>query len=76
MKRCPIYTCSRNVAPKQVMCPDHWEKVPVSLRESIRSLKRTPDSEAFKAACLAAVNHVSEEESLQREMDNYVSSMR
>jgi hypothetical protein len=76
MKTCPITSCRRHVAPKQVMCSDHWEKVPSALRKPIRETKHDPKSDAYRAACLAAVNHVQQEESLQQEMDDYVSSVR
>ena len=75
MKSCPIASCRRHLAPRQVMCPEHWEKVPPALKAPIQELKRTPETDAYRSACQEAVGHVQGVESLQQEMDDYVASV-
>jgi len=74
MKTCPISSCRRQIASRQVMCPDHWGKVPSTLKKPIQELKRNPDTDAYRAACQEAVNQVQGDEAIQQEMDDYVRS--
>lgn len=75
MKPCPISPCRRQLASRQVMCPDHWERVPEDFRKPIQDLKRSADTEAYRLACQEAVAHVQGEETLRREIDDYVASV-
>lgn len=50
-------SCNRKIAPKQIMCVDHWDLVDDSLKEAVRKLKRTPGP-AYDQAVAAAIENV------------------
>lgn len=60
MKYCPITKCPKRRGDDQVMCRDHWFKVPKNLRDKIwYEFQNNRGSEAHRAAVYAAIDHVN-----------------
>jgi hypothetical protein len=49
LQSCPVPSCTRKLAPRQIMCPDHWAEVPGPLQGLVRQYKRGPEAAYARA---------------------------
>jgi hypothetical protein len=73
VSRCPINGCTRNAKPNQMMCLQHWRRVPRALNKAIFETyaNGTRDSfRAYRANRAEAIRVVNEKEAINGQLQS------
>lgn len=59
--RCPARPCTRYVPNRLLACPDHWFKLPATVRQQVERTKNLPSIHPDRRAALNAAQAIWKE---------------